>query len=80
MISPHLELDPAPAVKLFRRCGLVLSHVRGGLRFRMNAGAITITIAALIATFDLSFRVGSDPVLPVMLAGAFLLAVLLAGP
>ena len=45
----------------------------------MNAGAITITIAALIAIFDLSFRAGSDPVLPVMLAGAFLLAVLLAG-
>ena len=45
----------------------------------MKAGAITTTIAALIATFDLSFRAGSDPVLPVVLAGAFLLAVLLAG-
>jgi O-antigen ligase len=45
----------------------------------MKAGAITTTVAALIATFDLSFRAGSDPVLPVVLAGAFLLAVLLAG-
>jgi O-antigen ligase len=45
----------------------------------MKAGAITTTVVALIATFDLSFRAGSDPVLPLVLAGAFLLAVLLAG-
>jgi O-antigen ligase len=45
----------------------------------MKAGAITTTVAVLIATFDLSFRAGSDPVIPVVLAGAFLLAVLLAG-
>jgi hypothetical protein len=45
----------------------------------MTAGPITTTIAALITTFDLSFRAGSDPVLPLLLAGAFPLAVLLAG-
>ncbi len=45
----------------------------------MNAGAITTTVAALIVTFDLSFRAGSDPVVPVVLAGVFPLAVLLAG-
>jgi hypothetical protein len=44
----------------------------------MNAGAITTTLAALIVTFDLSFRAGSNPVLPVVLAGAFLFAVLVA--
>jgi hypothetical protein len=44
----------------------------------MNGGAITTIVVALIATFDLSFRAGSDPVLPVVLAGAFLLAVLSA--
>jgi hypothetical protein len=43
------------------------------------AGVIATTVAASIATFGLLFTVGSKPLLSVMVAGAFLYAVLLTG-
>jgi O-antigen ligase len=49
------------------------------LVFRMKAGVITTTVAVSIATFGLSFTVGSKPLLSIMVAGAFLYAVLLTG-
>ena len=59
------------------RLTTALSRSRKFPEFRMTAGAIATTVVMLIVTFALALMIGSKPMLPALVAGAFLFAVLL---
>ena len=62
---------------MVRSAAIAYSGNSPGLR--VNAREITATVVVVVATLGLSFTAGLNPVLPAVVAGAFLFAVLLIG-